>query len=149
MSDWRAAFIKSGVSFQFISLPGWTPHKCETCLCLLFGSSRSSIHSWSCPCFPIWLGAIFGSISFSLPANSWSVPNISDASMHERNNARIIWWSIVGPATKPPFSGEFEGVLIRYPVFGSLIRNCVKNSAAPFISGKACSARNCLSCEKR
>ena len=34
----------------------------------------------------------------------------------------MIWWSIVGPATSPPCSGEFDGVLISQPVFGSLTR---------------------------
>jgi len=34
----------------------------------------------------------------------------------------MIWWSIAGPATSPPFSGEFDGVLISQSVSGSRMR---------------------------
>ena len=45
----------------------------------------------------------------------------------------MIWWSIVGPTTSPPCSGEFDGPLISQPVFGSLTRKSTKNSAASFM----------------
>ena len=38
------------------------------------------------------------------------------------SNARIIWWSIAGPITRPPCSGELEGPLMSLPVIGSLTR---------------------------
>ena len=51
------------------------------------------------------------------------------------NRQRMIWWSIVGPMTSPPCSGELDGPLMSLPVSGSSTRKSAKNCAAPFMSG--------------
>jgi hypothetical protein len=42
--------------------------------------------------------------------------------MVQPNRLRMIWWSIVGPITSPPCSGEFDGPLTSQPVFSSRTR---------------------------
>ena len=71
----------------------------------------------------------------SCSANARSTPRIAAASAVLANRSRINCWSIVGPATSPPCSGEFDGVLISQPVRDVLDQMSTKNSAAPFISG--------------
>ena len=61
----------------------------------------------------------------------------------------MIWWSIVGPATRPPISGEFDGVLMSHPVGRRSTKKPTKNSAAPFINGYAVCAKNSRSPENR
>ena len=54
--------------------------------------------------------------------------------------SRRIWLSIAGPATiaasaRWRFSGEIDGLVMRYVPLGSGTSVSTKNSAAPFISG--------------
>ena len=48
---------------------------------------------------------------------------------------RTIWWSMVGPITSPPFSGELLGPEISHCPSGDSTSASRKNSDAPFIRG--------------
>ena len=90
-SDWRAAASSSGVSACNLVAGKDAPQMRHVAVACSSGSSLSSSHSCSWPCWPIWFGAIrFRRSRTARRRNSASTPRISDASIVLANRLRMI-----------------------------------------------------------
>ncbi len=103
-------------------------------------SIQSYSHSWTLPREPVFIGASRSRVASTWERNEASTPRVWLAWATPLNRSRRIWLSIVGPAqTLTPLwwasSGEFDGLVTRYPRLGSWTRVSRKNWAAPFIAG--------------
>src|SRR5690606_29625827 len=105
------------------------PYKCDTCLCLSFGLSRSCIHSCNWPHFPTCIGGRRSNFSWIATANDLSTSKILAALMVLVKRSKINWLSMVAPATieapgwiEGAFSGELEGDTTHQLCSGSSMR---------------------------
>ena len=80
-------------------------------------------------------GAIRSRTRRSSSLKSEPKPRTAAAEIVLPSKLRMIWWSMVGPITRPPFSGELLGPEISHWPSGDSTSASRKNSDAPFIKG--------------